>query len=97
MKQKEEEKEAAQRGGAAAGSGPSSVQWPKQGAIIDERCCAGLFARSFPTLFPRGTGDLTNPDLAGSISLEDWAQYLMRHSCGRFARHPRYRPRELHC
>ena len=68
------------------------VDWPTQGAVlVDEMHSYGTFAKAFPTLFPRGLGDITGVESTGLVKLDDWGQYLMRHSSGCFAQHPRFR------
>ena len=77
---------------SASHPGGSPLAWPQQGsALVDERSTYGTFTKAFPTLFPRGHEDITSVTNAGMLSLEDWGQYLMRHSCGRFAKHARFR------
>ena len=91
--------EVARRGEGAGGGHPQQAQggaagvnWPTQGThIVDEFSDYGTFAKAFPTLFPRGKGDVTNVENKGSMKLDEWGQYLTRHSAGRFAQHPRFR------
>ena len=68
-----------------------AVSWPKQGSLLDERGAYGLFCKAFPTLFPKAHGDITSEENRGAMTLEEWGQYLMRHTCGRFAQHDRFR------
>ena len=46
-----------------------------------------LFAMAFPTLFPRGVGDLQPPTgrrRPREVSIMDWARHLLKYKDGRF-------------
>jgi hypothetical protein len=53
-----------------------------------------LFAMAFPTLFPRGVGDLQPPTghrRPREVSIMDWARHLLKYKDGRFGKHRRFR------
>jgi helitron helicase-like protein/uncharacterized protein DUF6570 len=53
-----------------------------------------LFAMAFPTLFPRGIGDLQPPNghrRPLEVTIMDWARHLLKYKDGRFGRHKRFR------
>ena len=67
------------------------VSWPTQGKQLVSESEYGIFAKAFPKLFPRGSGDVTGAENWKSVTLATWGEYLVQHKSGRFAQHPRFR------
>ena len=70
------------------------LQWPERGPTpASEYNTPGLWTMSYPTLFPRGQADISNVDggVQREVSLQDWADHLVRWKDHRFAKHPRWR------
>src|SRR5580700_10828825 len=65
---------------------PSIRQTPIYKAARRDR----IFAIAFPTLYPTGLADFNAPRLR-KVDLNNYAQYLICFSDGRFGRHPRWR------
>ena len=71
-------------------SHPNVYKWPTQeGRLMNEFGTDDIFGMAFPTVFPYGSGYEDHG--APRISLADWACFLMRHSSGVAASHPRLR------
>ena len=74
------------------------INWPTIGQLpINEHTTPFLATMAFPTLFPDGNGDPTNPSLNRDISLSSKIQHLMKFAelinsrwVYRFATHPRF-------
>ncbi|KAJ9492798.1 hypothetical protein VN97_g425 [Penicillium thymicola] len=49
-----------------------------------------LLSLAFPTLFPYGGAEFTNPRQR-SVSYKDYVRHLIKHESARFAQHPRFR------
>ena len=67
----------------------SPVPWPAAGPPLSEYSTEGLFSMAFPTLFPTGDGDFTNPRHK-KLDLYEWVKHLIRYRDGRFVTHPRF-------
>jgi ATP-dependent DNA helicase PIF1 len=57
---------------------------------IDEAHTEVLYSTVFPTLFPHGKADFSIPRRR-TVTLQQWADHLIRHKDSRFASHPRFR------
>ena len=77
-------------------NGKDLIDWPDiAGHAINEFRTPGLATMTFPTLFPYGTGDPTNPGRQREVSLTDGFKHLIRYGemtpfNWRFANHPRF-------
>ena len=67
------------------------LSWPTQGKQLVSENEYGIFAKAFPKLFPRGSGDISGAENWKSVTLATWGEYLVQHKSGRFAQHPRFR------
>ena len=75
-------------------------EWPNIGDVaINEFSTPFLATMAFPTLFPQGTGDPTNPGRLRAVSLTEGLKHLVRYGQfdsttrkpeWRFAKHPRF-------
>ncbi|KAK3922580.1 3-ketoacyl-CoA thiolase, peroxisomal [Frankliniella fusca] len=67
------------------------IDWPMIGKEpLSEFNTAGYICQAFPTLFPRGIGDLR--DVRNyEINTSDYFKHLFRYHDGRFEEHPRFR------
>lgn len=80
-------------------NGADPLDWPDvTGQPINEFRTVGLVTMAFPTLFPHGIGDPTNPGRSYEVSLTDGFRHLIKFGeCidgneykWRFASHPRF-------
>ena len=68
-----------------------SVPYPETSNVpINEFQDVGYIARAFPTLFPKGIGDL-NESRLHKLRAEEYFNYLLRYPDRRFAKDPRFR------
>ena len=68
---------------------PAYLNWPERSGPASE-WEYGYFSKSFPHLFPYGTGDLTKPRLGKNPAFLDYIQYLTRLPGTQFAEDPRF-------
>ena len=63
------------------------MNWPyvNENAISEFEPSGGIFAKSFPWLFPGGTGDITLYH-SENIDIVDWMKRMIRYKDGRFSR-----------
>lgn len=66
------------------------LPWPSTGPPLSEYSTEGLFSMAFPTLFPTGDADFTQPRRK-KLDLHEWVKHLIRYRDSRFATHPRFR------
>ena len=67
----------------------SPLPWPAAGPPPLEYSTEGLFLMAFPTLFPTGDGDFTNPRHK-KLDLYEWVKHLIQYRDSRFATHPHF-------
>ena len=65
----------------------SPVPWPAAGLLLSEYSTEGLFLMAFPTLFPTGDGNFTNPRHK-KLDLYEWVKHLIRYRDSQFVTHP---------
>ena len=72
----------------------SVTPWPARGEQpVNDFNTVRLFSKAFPTLFPTGKGDPTDPSYGETVEVEkaEAIQYLFHYTDPRFAQHPRFR------
>ena len=79
-------------------SGKEPLNWPShEDSPLDEYNTPFLATLAFPTLFPDGKGDPTNPSMVRNVPLSDGIKHLLKYAENigskwvyRFASHPRF-------
>ena len=69
----------------------TTIAWPQiQNNPINEFKTEGYMTCAFPTLFPTGAGDFSQPRMR-AVTIGNYIKHLMMYKDGRFATHPRFR------
>ena len=69
----------------------TTITWPQiQNNPINEFKTEGYMTCVFPSLFPTGAGDFSQPRMR-AVTIGNYIKHLMMYKDGRFATHPRFR------